>query len=568
MLTFKNIWKRYGTEHVLNKVSFSVGAGQKVALVGQNGAGKSTLLKIIAGMETPERGEILKPKRALIGYLPQEAQAESKETLGDYLRRTVGLTNLEKEMKILEPSLAEPKNLEQYELLRQEYARLGGDNFTRQAKSVLDGLRLTHIKPDRFVSELSGGEKRKVALAGVLLRGADILLLDEPTNNLDLRSLMWLENYLKSSSAICIIASHDRRFLDNVVKKVIEIDWHKRDVAMYAGGWSVFAEMKAHQTRKHQEEYRAQEMERERLIISSDQKMDWVERINTRKAPDHDKFSEHFKKERAERKFTAAAKVLDERRKRLHKIEKPLTRSPLIIVFTESADEKKDNSIVLKNVCFGYPNSFQGGLASPKTFAGGPVNLNISFGRRVAILGDNGAGKSTLLKTITGELVPLSGERICGEKLIFGYLMQEHENISHAITPAELFQKHLKIYDREMIAEHLAHFQFSPYILDDKIMSLSPGERVRLALALLSARNVNALVLDEPTNHLDLEAIEALEEALETYTGTILLVTHDRRFLERIRLTASFVLDGGKLSVVKNYEAYAAAITRQLNNGN
>lgn len=564
MLTLKNIWKRYGVVHVLNRVSFSVGAGQKVALVGQNGAGKSTLLKIIAGMETPERGEISKPKRALVGYLPQEAQAESTETLGDYLRRTVGLTDLEKEMKILEPSLAEPKNLEQYELLRQEYARLGGDNFTRQAKSILDGLRFSHIGIGRPVVKLSGGEKRKVALAGVLLRGADILLLDEPTNNLDLRALMWLEHFLNRSAALCIIASHDRRFLDNVVKKVIEIDWHKRDVTMYAGGWSVFAEMKAHIVRKHKEEYRAQEMERERLIVSSDQKMDWVERINTRKAPDHDKFSEHFKKERAERKFTASAKVLDERQKRLHKIEKPLTRSPLVIAFTESTDEKKDNSIVLKNVCFGYPNNFQGGLASPKIFVGGPINLKISFGQRVAILGDNGAGKSTLLKTITGELVPLSGERICGGKLVFGYLMQEHENISRALTPAELFQKHLKIYDREIIAEHLARFQFSPHILDDKIMSFSPGERVRLALALLTARNVNVLVLDEPTNHLDLETIEALEEALETYTGTILLVTHDRRFLERINLTESFVLEDGQLSAVANYEAYAAAIISQL----
>jgi ATPase subunit of ABC transporter with duplicated ATPase domains len=554
MLTLKNIWKRYGTERILERVSFSVGAGQKVALVGQNGVGKSTLLKIIAGMETPERGELLKPKRALIGYLPQEAQAESDETLGDYLHRMVGLSDIEIEMKILEPSLGEPKNLEQYELLRQEYTRLGGDNFTRQSKNVLDGLQLAHIEPHRFVAELSGGEKCKVALAGVLLRGADILLLDEPTNNLDLRSLMWLERFLNHSTALCIIASHDRRFLDNVVKKVIEIDWHKRDVTMYAGGWSIFAEMKAHIVRKHKEEYRAQEMERERLIVSSDQKMDWVERIGTRKAPDHDKFSEHFKKERAERKFTAAAKVLDVRQKRLHKIEKPLTRSPLIIAFTKSVDEKKDNSIALKNVCFGYPNSFQGG----------PINLHISFGRRVAILGDNGAGKSTLLKTITGELAPISGERICGEKLVFGYLMQEHENISRAITPVDLFQKHLKIYDREMIAKHLAYFQFSPHILDDKIMSFSPGERVRLALALLSARNVNVLVLDEPTNHLDLEAIEALEEALETYAGTILLVTHDRCFLERVNLTESFVLADGQLSAVANYETYANTIISQL----
>lgn len=506
MLTLKNIRKRYGTEHILNKVSFSVGARQKIALVGLNGAGKSTLLKIIAGMETPEQGEILKPSRALVGYLPQEAQAESDETLGNYLRRIAGLTDLEKEMKTLERFLTEPKKLEQYELLQQEYARLGGDNFTRKAKSILDGLCLAHIGFDRQAAQLSGGEKRKAALAGVLLRGVDILLLDEPTNNLDLRALIWLENYLKRSLAICIIASHDRRFLDNVAEKVIEIDWHKRDVAMYTGGWSAFAEMKAHITRKHKEEYRAQEEERERILISVNQKMDWAEQVMEKTAPDHDKFSEHFKKERAERKFTASAQVLKKRGKRLHKIEKPLSRDPLTISFNMSKSDKKKSSVALKNIRFGYSDGFQGG----------PVNLKISFGNRIAILGDNGAGKSTLLKTITGEIEPISGTRVCGEELVFGYLMQEHEN----------------------------------FLLDSKNTFFSPGERVRQALALLAARDVNVLVLDEPTNHLDLETIEALEEALETYAGTILLVTHDRLFLERINLTESFVLANGKLSAV------------------
>jgi ATP-binding cassette, subfamily F, member 3 len=506
MLTLKNIRKRYGIEHVLNKVSFSVGARQKIALVGLNGVGKSTLLKIIAGIETPDRGEIIKSKRALIGYLPQEATVESNETLGNYLRRMTGLADLEKEMKTLEPYLAEPKKLEAYEISQQEYARLGGNNFPRKAKSILEGFRLAHIGFSRPVDKLSGGEKRKAALAGVLLRGADILLLDEPTNNLDLRALLWLENYLKSSSAICIIASHDRRFLDNVAEKVIEIDWHKRDLVIYSGNWSAFAEMKAHKIRKHKEEYKEQEMERARLVVSSDQKMDWVERINTRKEPDHDKLSANFKKERAGRKFMASAKVLDSRGKRLRKIEKPIERAPAAFSFSESEDGKKDNSIVLKNVCFGYKNGFQSER----------INFKISFSERVAILGDNGAGKSTLLKTITGELKPLDGIRQVGEKLTFGYLMQEHNNL----------------------------------LLDDKKASFSPGECVRQALDLLAARNVNVLVLDEPTNHLDLETIEALEEALQTYTGTILLVTHDRLFLERINLTESFVLEDGKLSAV------------------
>ena len=552
MLTLRDVRKRYGTERVLEKVSFSVGEGQKVALVGLNGSGKSTLLKIIAGLETPDRGTVVMPNRLLIGYLPQEAVAESAVTLMSYLRQMAGLETLEKEMARLEPRLDQGEVMTAYEALQSEYERLGGYDFARQSNHILEGLMLKHIASDRLVSELSGGEKRKVALAGVLLRGVDLLLLDEPTNNLDLPALLWLERYLNRSRATVIIASHDRRFLDNVVKKVLEIDWYRRDVTMYTGGWSAFAEMKAHSIRKHKEQYRAQEEERGRLLLSIGQKMDWVERVKGKRAPDHDKLSSNFKKERATKKFTMSAKALEERQKRLKKIERPSVRDPLIITFDESLEKAEQGSIVLKKLRFGYPDGFQGGLASPETFVGGPINLTIPFGSRIAILGNNGVGKSTLLKTISGELAPLFGERICGKQLMFGYLMQEHENVSRATTPIELFKRRLDIFDRDIIALHLSEFQFSPTVLDDKIASFSPGERVRLILALLSALSANVLILDEPTNHLDLEAIEALEEALETYTGTIILVTHDRRFLERMRLTERYLLADGVLTSIKN----------------
>src|SRR3990167_6703171 len=535
MLTLKNVRKTFGTVRVLDKVSFSVGEGQKIALVGQNGVGKSTLLKIIAGLESADKGEVMKPNRILIGYLPQEAIVKLEETLLHYLRRMTGLTDLENEMAVLETHLDEKKILEQYEVFRAGYERLGGDDFTRKAKGVLEGLGLSHIKLERLVSELSGGEKRKAALAGVLLRGVDVLLLDEPTNNLDLPALCWLERYLKRSPATCIIASHDRRFLDNVVKKVLEIDWYKRSVVMYTGGWSAFAEMKAHAIRKHKEEYRAQE------------------------------------EERATKKFTTSAKAMEERQKRLNKVERPLVRDPLIIPL-ESQGGVLKNSIVLKKVRFGYRacRSYVESVARPHRYAkrfgqaggsggfqGGPVDLKITFGSRLVIIGNNGAGKSTLLKTIAGVLPPLSGKRVCGEKLVFGYLMQEHENISLAITPYELFKRRLDDCQRYIIARHLSQFQFAPDVLNDKIAGLSPGERVRLIFALLSTLGANVLILDEPTNHLDLEAIEALEEALDGYGGTILLVTHDRRFLERIRLTQNFILENGKLASIENYAAYA-----------
>lgn len=562
MLVLKNIRKTYGIQRVLEKVSFSLGEGQKVALVGQNGVGKSTLLKIAAGLETFEKGERTVPNRCLLGYLPQETEVLPDETLIGYLRRMAGLEELEVEMKQLGTRLDEAEALAQYELVQADYERLGGYDFERRAKSVLEGLFLSHVGLNRPLAELSGGEKRKAALAGVLLRGVDILFLDEPTNNLDLPALLWLENYLKRSKATCLIASHDRRFLDHVVKKVVEIDWFKREAIMYTGGWSEYAEMKAHAFRRHKEQYRMQEAERERLFESIDEKKEWVVRVKERKTPDHDKLTANFKKERAVRKFDGAATALQGREKRLDGVERPLERPPLDIVLTTEKNE--ESSIVLNNVVFGYPEkkegdkSFRGGPARTP-FRGGPIDLEITLGSRLAILGNNGVGKSTLLQTITGDLAPLSGEVVRGKQIIFGYLMQEHENISQVLSPRQLFQKRLPDFDAFQVSLMLSEFQFSPDVLDDKIRNLSPGERVRLILALLSMLHANVLVLDEPTNHLDLEAIEALEESLAIYPGTILLVTHDRLFLERLQLTENYILENGVLSKVRDYAEYEQA---------
>ncbi len=562
MLVLKNIRKTYGIQRVLEKVSFSLGEGQKVALVGQNGAGKSTLLKIAAGLETFEKGERTVPNRCLLGYLPQETEVLPDETLIGYLRRMAGLEELEVEMKQLGTRLDEAEALAQYELVQADYERLGGYDFERRAKSVLEGLFLSHVGLNRPLAELSGGEKRKAALAGVLLRGVDILFLDEPTNNLDLPALLWLENYLKRSKATCLIASHDRRFLDHVVKKVVEIDWFKREAIMYTGGWSEYAEMKARAFRRHKEQYRMQEAERERLFESIDEKKEWVIRVKERKTPDHDKLTANFKKERAVRKFDGAATALQGREKRLDDVERPLERPPLDIVLTTEKNE--ESSIVLKNVVFGYPEkkegdkSLRGGLARTP-FRGGPIDMEITLGARLAILGNNGVGKSTLLQTITGDLAPLSGEVVCGKQVVFGYLMQEHENISQVLSPRQLFQKRLPNFDAFQVSLMLSEFQFSPDVLDDKIRNLSPGERVRLILVLLSMLHANVLVLDEPTNHLDLEAIEALEESLAIYPGTILLVTHDRLFLERLQLTENYILEDGALSKVRDYAEYEQA---------
>ncbi|MGK2848950.1 MAG: ribosomal protection-like ABC-F family protein [Minisyncoccota bacterium] len=550
MLTLKNIWKRYGTTRVLERVSFSVGERQKVALVGLNGTGKSTLLKIIADIETPERGEIIKPNRVLTGYLSQEALAETGETVAVYLRRMAGLQDLEHEMHTLEEHLDQIVFLQQYELVRADYERLGGYDFSRKAQRVLRGLRLADIADDRLVCQLSGGEKRKLALAGSLLRGADLLLLDEPTNNLDLPALLWLERYLLASRATCIIASHDRRFLDHVARKVLEIDWFRRDVVLYGGGWSEYAEMKAHLTRKHKEDYRMQEEERNRLEKSIAEKIDWVDRLQAKKAPDHDTMGFHYKKERAERKFTMSAKALQGRKKRMDTVEKLPERVPLDIPFNTGLFTNHQGDVTLKNTIIGYTDGFHVG----------PFDWEIPYGSRIALLGNNGVGKTTLLKTITKTIPLLGGTIHSGEQVVFGYLMQEYENIVMAKTPMDAF-KRWDIVDRDRVMEHLARFQFPPTVLDEKITFLSPGERVRLILALLSLRQVTFLILDEPTNHLDLETIEALEEALNDYAGTLLLVTHDRDLLEHSTMTQYYVLREGKLIPIADYDAYAIQVS-------
>ncbi|MEI9966777.1 MAG: ATP-binding cassette domain-containing protein [Candidatus Moraniibacteriota bacterium] len=238
MLTVKNIRKNQGGETVLKKVSFSIGEGQKVALVGENGVGKSTLLSILAGVETADRGQILLPNRVLIGFLAQEILAESTETLNAYLRRAAGLTALEEEMESLRPHLPEPHAQERFDRALASYERLGGHEFGKRSHRVLQGLHVKDLGSDRVVDTLSGGERRKVALAGALLSGADLLLLDEPTNNLDAPALKWLEGFLHTSKATVLVASHDRTFLDAVVTKVLEIDRAKRETTMHNGNWS------------------------------------------------------------------------------------------------------------------------------------------------------------------------------------------------------------------------------------------------------------------------------------------------------------------------------------------
>ncbi len=525
MLVLKNIHKRYGIRRVLEGVSFAVGEGQKVAIVGANGTGKSTLLKIIAGVETFEKGNLVLPNRILVGYLPQETTVEGEETVLEYLERQSGLAEQKRIIEISVKQLDDPHHLKRYTAAQFAYERLGGDFFLKRAHKFMRGLLLTGIPLEASAATLSGGQKRKLALTAVLLRGVDMLILDEPTNNLDLPALKFLEDNLRKTKSTVIMASHDRAFLDAVVQKVFEIHWYKRTVEQYTGGWSDYAALKRHQLRRQQELWREQEAERKRLEGSEEQKRAWVERIKDLKAPDSDKMAAHFKRERATKKFSASAKAIVSRLKRLDEHDEPLVRRPPTIIL--SSPKSTGGDIVLKDVEAGYVNGF----------VTRPITFSIPLGTHLAILGNNGVGKTTLLNTITGSLPPRGGELIVGDSVRFGYFIQEHDILDQEQTVFEYIKKNVDVpLGKDDILFELGHFGLSPDTIDDKLRALSPGERVRVILARLVLLGANTLVLDEPTNHLDLDAIEALEESLRGFPGTLLVVTHDRQFLENISI--------------------------------
>lgn len=533
------IHKAYGTITVLDDISFSLAKEQKVGLIGYNGTGKTTLLKILTGLVEPDAGEVTARKGAVLGYMPQDTSLVSEETIRDYVRRVSGMAVLETQMETSPEAMT-------------EYERRDGYTFYHQLDVMLAGFGLSDIRTDRPINSLSSGQKSKIFIAGMLLSDPDVLLLDEPTNNLDLPALIWLEDFLMRSDAACIIVSHDRLFLDRLVRKIFEIDWHTRTLNITSGRYSDYLVRRKKDLARQWQEHEAQQEEIKRLEEQARKKKQEALSGSHYMGTDNDKFLRGFKRDRAG-KSGKQAKAIEKRIEQMDVVEKPVLRDAFRIHIQPTKPEGSTRDITLTDVVAGYDGD---------GFKVGPVSLSVPYGSRVVILGLNGTGKTTLLRALSGELPALAGQVSRGNALVVGNLTQEHDNLPRAESIKDFLMRRASIAVQDVYALAVK-FGFKATEIDKEIATLSPGGRARLLFALFSALSANVLILDEPTNHLDLEALEALEEAVAHYEGTIVLVSHDRYFLKRFRPTDTYILSDGKLARQDSFEAYAANAERQ-----
>ena len=516
MLVAADVTKHHGPQVVLADVTVVVPTGARIGLVGPNGVGKSTLLRVLAGIEEPDAGAVRRsPPDLRVGYLPQEPDARPDETLLSYLERRTGVGDAARRMDALAARLAgDPELAADHAAALDSFLALGGSDLeTRAAATCADlGLAADLSQP---TGRLSGGERARAALAAILLARFDVFLLDEPTNDLDLDGLGRLERFVLGLAGAAVIVSHDREFLDRTVTRIVELDEGSHRAREFAGGWSEYEAERRRTRARHYERWDGYVVERARIREQERRMQQWEERG----------YGQGRKKKKSKDVKKAYARKLD----RLEAVEKPYEPWELRLSLTARG---RSGDVVAR---------LEGAVAERGAFRLGPLDLELAWGDRLALLGSNGSGKTTLLDILAGRLPLAAGSRYVGPGVVIGELEQRREMFARREPLLELFvhESALRVEDARTL---LAKFDLGADHVLRAAQSLSPGERTRASLALLSARGVNCLVLDEPTNHLDVEAIEQLELALADYDGTLVVVTHDRRFLEHIAPTRSLEL--------------------------
>jgi ATPase subunit of ABC transporter with duplicated ATPase domains len=538
------ISKERGSTRILTDVDLTVGPAHRVGVVGPNGVGKSTLLRILAGIEPADTGTVvLTPPDSTIAYLAQEPEVDSTETLVELLARRTGVAGATRELEEGAKELADGAvgANDRYSTALEHYMALGGPDFEARAATVLADLGLPARLRDLPTASLSGGQRSRSSLAALLLSRHDLLLLDEPTNDLDFDGLDRLETFLANRPGGLVVVSHDRAFLERIVTSVLDIDEASHHATTYGGGFTGYLESKATARRHAQEAYGDFVSERDRLRSRERLQRQWAvtgvakERRNPK---DGDKAQRDFRINRSE-KQASKVRITEKALARLEQVEKPWEPWQLHL---DLAQAHRSGDVVAR---------LSGAVVRRGGWQLGPLDLEVRWADRLAIVGPNGSGKTTLLAALLGRTPLAAGTRWAGPSVVVGELGQERRRFSQgtsSLLDAFLVALDPTTPDSEA-RSLLAKFGLGASHALRPAASLSPGERTRAELALLVARGTNCLVLDEPTNHLDLPAIEQLEGALEGWEGTLLLVTHDRRLLESVRIESRLELEHGQASV-------------------
>ncbi|MED1658889.1 ABC-F family ATP-binding cassette domain-containing protein [Bacillus licheniformis] len=535
ILQVNQLSKSFGADTILTNIKLEVRSRDRIAVVGRNGAGKSTLLKIIAGKLSYEKGDIIKPKDLTMGYLDQHSGLDSKLTLKEELLSVFDfLKKMEKEMRAIEEKMAQagPDKLESlmktYDRLQQEFKDKGGYQYEAEVRSVMHGLGFAGFDDSVRVQDLSGGQKTRLALGKMLLTKPDLLILDEPTNHLDIDTLTWLEQYLQSYSGAILIVSHDRYFLDKVVTQVYEII--RSQSKKYIGNYSSYLQLKAEQLERETKLYEKQQDEIAKL-------QDFVDRNLAR---------------------ASTTKRAQSRRKQLERMEimdKPLGDEKSASFRFEITRQSGNDVLRVEDLTVSYQDQ-------PPLLRS--LDFRITRGESVALVGPNGIGKSTLLKALIQKLQPVSGTIATGSHVSIGYYDQEQAELTSSKRVLdELWDDYPEMNEKD-IRTCLGNFLFSGEDVLKPVHALSGGEKARLALAKLMLQKANFLILDEPTNHLDLDSKEVLENALIDYPGTILFVSHDRYFINRIATKVLELSRDKAEEYLGDYDYYTEKKAQQL----
>ena len=543
-LLARDLTAAHGERTLFAGLDLVVAPRDVVGLVGANGAGKSTLLRMLARLDRPEHGEIaLSPASAVVGYLPQEPDRRPDETVLSFLGRRTGVTAAQTALDDASEALATGTPVvgvpadEAYSLALERWLQLGGADLDERAEAVAADLGLT-VEADRPMTALSGGQAARTGLASLLLSRYDVFLLDEPTNDLDLDGLDRLERFVTGLRAGVVVVSHDREFLARTVTRVVELDLAQQQVSVYGGGYTAYLEEREVARRHAREQYEEYADRREALGERARTQRAWMDkgvRNAVRKAKDPDKFIKHRHRESSE-KQAAKARQTERLIERLDVVEEPRKEWQLQM---EIAVAPRAGAVV---------STARGVVVRRGDFTLGPVDLQIEWADRVAITGPNGSGKSTLLAVLLGRLAPDEGAASLGPAVVVGEIDQARSLFDGDLPLLRAFADQVPDWPDAEVRTLLAKYALKAAHVTRPAASLSPGERTRAALALLAARGVNLLVLDEPTNHLDLPAIEQLEQALDSYPGTLLLVSHDRRLLDAVHVTRRFAVADGRVA--------------------